>query len=85
MAEIPSYEELRDSDNRGRGPGNWVLLVTQMEPGEVQAVDPGETAIKSAQVSVVAAARRHGIRVFTRIMGGVLYVVRLRDEDIPDA
>jgi len=82
MTDTPSYEELRDKQYRGR-PQIWATLVLALEPGEVQPVERHGRNESTAQRGIKQAATAAGLRVITRTVDGVLYVVRLRDEDVP--
>ena len=83
MSEMPSYEELLP---RGRGPATmWLAIVESLEPGEVRVVDvPAGAPELHIRQSLLRAGRQHDISIVTRKRDGVLYVVRLKDEDVPE-
>lgn len=84
--DTPSYEDLlKRPGGINRGSGKWQRQLKDLEPGEVLAPVLGETTSAYAQRAVLLAAKALGIKVVTRIRDDVLYVIRLRDEDIPNA
>jgi len=76
MTDTPSYEEMMDHHRRGGGVTQvWLNALT---PGEVRAAPK-----KASQTNLRSVAKRLGVPIRTRTRDGVIYVVRLRDEDVP--
>lgn len=79
----PSYEDLVRGN---RGAQNYKRHLEGLKVGEVREVEiPHGVKVQSVQTSLKTSALRERINIITRTRDGKLYVVRLRDEDVPDA
>lgn len=79
---VPSYENLIAAGG-GAGPARWKEQVAALKPGDVDVVETGDRVEAHVRSSLTHAAAVIGVKVVTRKRGGVLYVVRLRVEDVP--
>ncbi|HEX9704810.1 MAG TPA: hypothetical protein VGA20_06155 [Gemmatimonadales bacterium] len=78
---MPTYAEILDPRPRRR---YYPELLEAMRPGEVRAVHPPRAGTRPHSVasSLHGAARSAGISIRTLTRDGVVYVARLRSEDI---
>lgn len=84
MTEMPSYEDMLSHGRTGSA-AQWKRLVLALVPGEPTEVDITNRNTGSVRQMIRKAAQNEGVSLHTRFIGGRLYVVRLRDEDTPDA
>lgn len=83
MSDAPTYDEMT---GRGSAAGWGVRLLKSLEVGEPTLCEPGKfgahsTNLVSIRGALSKAARYAGIPITTRVIDGVLWVVRLKPED----
>lgn len=73
----PGYEVFRPGNRSG-----WAVnLLRTLEPGVPVKVPPRRAKERGARAALYSAATRGGFHISLRLVEGVLYVSRLKEED----